>query len=210
EVLTVAILRGRPFHIAKLPVQAALFFRQRAGDHDVEIHELIATAGPSKVRHALAADADHLAVLRAGRDAHLRLRALDRRHADLVAERGLRRRKAREVDEVVTLAAEEGVLLQANEHVEVAGRSAAHAGLAPAVAGRAGRGRRARLRTVPVAALARLEARDRDDALAALDGVEEVDLDLHPQVRPAHRTARLAAAKVTAEEGLEQIADPEI
>ena len=61
-----------------------------------------------------------------------------------------------------------------------------------------------------MAALARLEARDRDDALAALDGVDEVDLDLHPQVRPAHRTARLAAAKVTAEERLEQIADPEI
>src|SRR5439155_12028023 len=54
------------------------------------------------------------------------------------------------------------------------------------------------------------ENRDSYVAHAALDDVEEVNLDLHPQVRPAHRTARLAAAKVTAEEGLEQIADPEI
>src|SRR5205809_4580812 len=72
--------------------------------------------------------------------------------------------------------------------------------LAATVAGRAGRGRRAWLGAVPMAALAGLEPRHRDDALAALDGVEQVDLDLHPEVGAAHRAARLAAAQVAAEE----------
>src|SRR5437867_4477000 len=80
--------------------------------------------------HALAAHPDHLPMLRARRDAHLRFRALDRRHVDLVAERRLRRRETCEVHEIVAFATEEVVLLQADEDVEVAGRSAAHARLA--------------------------------------------------------------------------------
>src|SRR5437867_8591506 len=228
--------------------------------------------------HALASDADHLAVLRAGGNAHFRVGALDRRDVDLVAKRGLSRREAREVNEIVALPPEEVVLLEPDEDIEVTGWSSAHTGLAltgdaqllavvdargngqsdlavlalaafpaaagallvdrlagPAaawaggdvheapehrllhlahlaatVAGRARRRRRSRLRTVPVAALARLEPRHRDDSLAALDGVEEVDLDLHPEIGAAHRTAGLAPAEVTAEERLEEVADPEL
>jgi uncharacterized membrane protein len=84
------------------------------------------------------------------------------------------------------------------------------ADLAPTVAGRARRGRRSGLRAVPVTALARLESRHGDDALAALDRVEEVDLDLHTQIRASHRPAGFAAAQVSSEERLEQIADPEV
>src|SRR4029077_9901978 len=82
--------------------------------------------------------------------------------------------------------------------------------LAAAIAAGASRRRGARLRAVPVTALAGLEARHRDDAFAALDGVEEVDLDLHPQVGAAHRAAGLATAEVSPEERPEEIADPEV
>src|SRR5207247_8866166 len=77
--------------------------------------------------------ADHLAVLRAGWNAQLRVPTLDRRHADLVAERRLRRRNAREVDEVVAVPAEEWMLLETDEDTDVAGRATAHAG--PALGG---------------------------------------------------------------------------
>src|SRR6185369_10662822 len=142
--------------------------------------------------------------------------------------------------QVVALAPEERVLLEPDEDVEVARRAAAHARLAlagdtkllpvvdarrdgetdlailalatlaAAVAGPARGGGRSRFRAAPLAALAGLETRHGDHALAALDGVEEVDLDLHSQVRAAHRAARLPTAQVPAEERLEEIADPEI
>jgi len=82
--------------------------------------------------------------------------------------------------------------------------------LAATVAGRAGRGRGPGLGAVSVAPLACLEARHRDDALATLDRIEEVDLDLHPQVGAPHRASRLATAEVTAKERLEEIADAEV
>ena len=67
-----------------------------------------------------------------------------------------------------------------------------------------------RLGAVSLAPLTCLEARHRDDALATLDRIEEVDLDLHPQVGAPHRAARLATAEVTAKERLEEIADAEV
>jgi len=101
EVLRVSILRGRTFEIPELTIETALFFRERARHHDVEIYELIAATRASEMGHALAAHADHLAVLRTGGNADFRFRALDRRNVDLVAERGLRWRQAREVHEIV-------------------------------------------------------------------------------------------------------------
>src|SRR5207244_11032869 len=53
-------------------------------------------------------------------------------------------------------------------------------------------------------------ALQREHALAALDGVEEVDLDVHAQVGGAHRTAGLPTAQISAEERLEEIDDPEV
>src|SRR5207249_1054356 len=79
--------------------------------------------------------------------------------------------------------------------------------LTPAVAGRAGRYRGPRLGARSLAPLAGLEPRHRHHALATLDRIEEIDLDLHAQIGAAHRPARLATAKVAAEECLAEIAD---
>src|SRR6266480_2301081 len=72
EVLRVPVLRGRAFQIAQLSVEAALIFRQRARNDDVQIHELIAAARAAKVRDALAAHTDHLTMLCSRRNAQLR------------------------------------------------------------------------------------------------------------------------------------------
>src|SRR5205814_288624 len=176
------------------------------------------------------------------------------------AEGGLGRRDAKHVDQVVSLAPEARVVLEANEHVQIAGRAAARArlalardaellavvdacgdrqrdvallafaaltsapgaqlvhGLPGAAAPRTGgdvhepaehrlldlahlapplallaRGhRRAWLGAVAAAALAGLEPRHLDPPLAAAHRVDELDLELHAQVRAAHR-APLAA-----------------
>src|SRR5258708_4660514 len=79
---------------------------------------------------------------------------------------------------------------------------------AAALARRAGRDGRPRLRAVTAAALARLEARDLDRALAAADRVDELDLQLHAQVGAAHRAA-LAAAGLASEERVEEVIDAE-
>src|SRR5258708_538722 len=82
------------------------------------------------LRHALRPQAHGLAVLRAGRHAHLRAIAFDRRHVELVTERCLCGRDAEHVDEVVALALEARMFLEADEDVEVARWAAAHPGLA--------------------------------------------------------------------------------
>ena len=84
------------------------------------------------------------------------------------------------------------------------------ANLPASVAGRAGGDGGARFGARAAAAIAGLQARHGDDALAPLHRVEELDLDLHAQVRPAHRAAWLPPAEVPAEERLEEIADPEV
>src|SRR5207244_8555849 len=45
-------------------------------------------------------------------------------------------------------------------------------------------------------------------AVAPAHGVDELDLELHPEVRAAHRSA-LATARLAAEERVEQVVDPE-
>src|SRR6185295_6564101 len=82
--------------------------------------------------------------------------------------------------------------------------------LAAPVAGAAGRDLRSWLRPASLAALAGLEPRDADGARTAFHRVDELDLDLHPQVGAAHRAARLAPAELAAEERLEEIADAEV
>src|SRR3989454_4189273 len=82
--------------------------------------------------------------------------------------------------------------------------------LATTAAGAARRDRRARLGAAAPAPLAGLQPRHGDDTLAALHRVEEVDLDLQTQVGAAHRAARLAAAQIAAEEGLEGVTDAEV
>src|SRR6266850_3592760 len=274
----VARLIGRALEVAQLLVEVALVLRERARHGDVEVHELVAAAAGAQVRHTLSAQPDHLTVLRPGRHADGRLDAVDRRHRELLAQRGLGRRDAQDVDQVVAFAPEQVVVLDADEDIEVARWSAAQArltltrdaqllavvdarrerelelfvaalaalaaalgadlvdrlaraaaaragrdvheaaedrllhlpDLAAAVAGAAGGDLRAGLGAAALAVGARLETRDTDGALAALHRVDELDLDLHPEVRAAHRAARLAAPELGAEERLEQVADAEV
>src|SRR5256714_8928940 len=114
----------------QLLVERLLVLRERARDHDVEVHELVAAPGRAEMRHALATQANGLAMLCAGGDVDLRPLALDRRHVELVAERGLRRGDAKHVHEVVALALEARMVLEPDEDVEVARGAAAHPGFA--------------------------------------------------------------------------------
>src|SRR5690606_17949141 len=55
-------------------------------DHDLDVH--VANPGGAQYRHALAAQAELLAGLRAVGNLHARLAAVDRRHLEFAAERG--------------------------------------------------------------------------------------------------------------------------
>src|SRR5260221_10597083 len=163
-------------------------------DEDVEVARR-AAAHPSL---ALARDAELLAVVDAGRDVQgeVRLLAL----AALAAAA-----RAHLVDRLARAAA-----ARARRHVH---EPAEHrlldlTDLAAPVALRARRDRGARLRAIAAAAFALLEPRDLDRAIAAPHRVDELDLELHPQVRAAHRPT-LAAAGLAAEEGVEQVVDAE-
>src|SRR5256885_10485473 len=71
----------------QLLVERLLVLRQRAGDHDVEINELIAAPRGAEVRDALALEPDGLPVLGPGRHADAGALTVDGRHLELVAER---------------------------------------------------------------------------------------------------------------------------
>ena len=84
---------------------------------------------PRAAAAARAAHHDRLARLRAGGDLERHV-AVERRHLDRRAERGQRRRDVDHGDEVVAVAQEALVLAHPHDHVEVAGRAAALAGVA--------------------------------------------------------------------------------
>ena len=99
-------------------------------------HVQIAVAAARDVRHALAAQLEARAGLRAGRDVQL-LAAVERRHLDAPAERERREADRQLAVEVVLFAMEERVLLHVDDDVEVAGRAAGGAVLAFARGGAA-------------------------------------------------------------------------
>src|SRR5579862_9279274 len=82
-----------------------------------------------QIDDALALEAKHFARLRAGRNAQLDL-AFQRRHIDFGAQRGLRKTDRHLDDDVVLLAHEQRMLLDVNDDVQIAGRSAREAGFA--------------------------------------------------------------------------------
>jgi hypothetical protein len=141
--------------------------------------------GTPQARHAVPAHHDHLARLRAGRDADLDV-AVERRGVEARAERGVRGRDVEHGDEVVAVAQEALVGGDADEDVEVAGR-ARPARRVPAAAqadalavgdalGDVDAQRAApHLAAPPVAVLARL---GRDLALAAADVARRLAHDL--------------------------------
>src|SRR5687767_6200221 len=128
--IAVVALLWSALDVIQLAVQRLLLLGERPWDRDIEIHELIAATRRAEMRHAFPAQPDHLTVLRAARYLHRSRGALDRRDLEIDAERGLRRRDAQNVHEVVALATEERVLAQPDQHVEVARGPTAETGLA--------------------------------------------------------------------------------
>src|SRR5262249_10897427 len=96
---------------------------------DPHADQVVAAASAPQPRHALAAQPQHGAALRAGRQLQL-LVAVERRHVDLVAERGLGDVDGQLVDDVGVLPLEVRVRRDRNHDVEIARRAAAAAELA--------------------------------------------------------------------------------
>src|SRR6266542_147147 len=97
-------------------------------DVDFDVH--VAALRRAHDGHALAAQAELVAALGAGRDVDARHLAVERRHLDVAAERGLHHRYRHAAMHVGTLALEQLVAAHRQEDVEIAGRPAARAGLA--------------------------------------------------------------------------------
>src|SRR4030095_8194467 len=97
-------------------------------DVDLDVH--VAALRRAHDRHALAAQAELVAALGAGRDVDARHLAVERRHLDVAAERGLHHRDRHAQMYVAALALEELVAAHRQEDVEIAGRPAARPGLA--------------------------------------------------------------------------------
>src|SRR6185503_383173 len=95
--------------------------RERGGDLDGHFDALVAAADARALRHALAFDTESRAGLRACGDAELAL-AVERRHFDLGAERGLREGKRHRADDVVACSPEERMRCDVDLELEIAGR----------------------------------------------------------------------------------------
>ena len=81
-------------------------------------------------RHTLAGEAEAAPGLGAGRHLDPRLAAVDRRHLEFAAQRRRHHRDRNTAMQVGAVALEERVRGERQENIEVAGRPAAHAGLA--------------------------------------------------------------------------------
>src|SRR5829696_8722944 len=112
--------------VLQLLQELLLTFRQLAGHVDVDRHEEVAVT--AALRRTLALDAERLPARRPGRDLQ-RDRPVQRRDLHLRAERrfGIGHRQLE--GEVVTLASEDAVALDANANVQIAGRNPRAAGL---------------------------------------------------------------------------------
>src|SRR6185503_5871169 len=109
--------------------QLSLSRRQLLRRLDDDAHELVAGAVAVQIRHAAAAQTEHLARLCPGRYLHLEA-AVERRDLDLGAERGLGDADRHLAHEVRALAREDRMLLDVEHDVEVTRRPAVIAGLA--------------------------------------------------------------------------------
>ena len=103
--------------------QPLLILRELLRDRDARDDVKVSVAAPVHVRHALAAQLEARAGLRAGGDVDV-LAAVERRHLHAAAERERREADRHLAVEVVLLAMEERVLLHVDDDVEIAGRAA--------------------------------------------------------------------------------------
>ena len=110
--------------------QLALFAREILGRLHLDLDVHIAGDLRAQHRHALALEAELLAALAALGHLHARLLAVDGGNFDLPAQRRRGHRDRHAAEDVGAVALEELVRLDRQEDVEIAGRSAAQAGLA--------------------------------------------------------------------------------
>src|SRR6185437_14278823 len=124
--------------LLELLEQLFLLGRQvgRRLDGDLDVH--VAALGRAHDRHALGAQPELVAALRARRDVDARRLAVERRHLDRAAERRLHHRDRHLAVHVRSLALEQRVAAHRQEDIEIARRPAAGAGLALAAEANAG------------------------------------------------------------------------
>src|SRR5579863_3624190 len=120
---------GLAVELGEFLEQLALARRQAARRFDDHLDQLIAAPVAVKIDDALALEPQDFSRLRARRNLELHF-ALERRHFDLGAHRRLRKADRHLDYHVVVLAHEHLVLLDVDDDVEIALRSAAVAGLA--------------------------------------------------------------------------------
>src|SRR5277367_4131216 len=120
---------GFAVELGKFLEQLALARRQAARRLDDYLDQLVAFSVAVKIDDALALEAQNFTRLRGGRNLQLHL-ALERRHFYFGADRRLRETDRRFDYHVVVLAHEHLVLLDVDDDVEIALRTAAVAGLA--------------------------------------------------------------------------------
>src|ERR1700730_527220 len=129
EALGERMVDGLAVDAGEFLEQFALARREPPRGLDHHAHELVAAPVSVEVWKALALEPEDLAGLRARLDFQFDL-AVERRHVNLRAERGLRKTHRHFDDYVVVLAREQIVLFDVNDDVEVARRSTAPSGLA--------------------------------------------------------------------------------
>src|SRR5690606_13490710 len=94
------------------------------------LHIHVATALGAQDRHAFSGEAEAFAGLGAFGHLHAGTAAVERRHLELAAKRGRHHADGHAAIEIGAFALKDGVRLDREENVEVARRTAAHAGLA--------------------------------------------------------------------------------
>src|SRR4030095_2408094 len=109
--------------------QLPLLFRKLLRCRDLHGHQEIAAPTPRYIGHALAADAERTSGLRAGWNGE-RFLAVERGNLNLTTERQRGEVKRDLAVEIVAIPLEERVLLNVNDHVQVARRATARSSLA--------------------------------------------------------------------------------
>src|SRR5439155_5408151 len=109
--------------------QTALLLRHAVRDEHVDEHAVVAAPVALQHRHPVSVEDVYLARLRAGLERQL-LFALERRHGDGRAERGLRHRQLNRREDIVAVAHEARVRAHVDEHIRIA-RAAAEGARVP-------------------------------------------------------------------------------
>src|SRR6266704_1287728 len=122
ERLVLVLEVGHGQRLLELLEQALLLGVEPGGDDDSQEHVEVAPVLAAELRKALAADAEDRPGLRALRNRNPGLASVEGGHVLVAAQRGLGHADRHLAEEARAVALEEGMLLDADDHVEVAGR----------------------------------------------------------------------------------------